>query len=91
MSSTLPLYDKTTGAVVGHLTEPVPVEQLQHGDRVWDEINDEEAVYDGWYHGSHVLDWASEYPLGGFCAGPGSRWRRVVIYPDEPEDLRPKP
>lgn len=87
MSSTLPLYDKTTGAVVGHLTEPVPVEQLQHGDRVWDEINDEEAVFDGFYFGSYTLDWcgATYYRFGGFCAGPGSKWRRVVIYPDDDE------
>lgn len=85
---TVPLFNKDSGEPVGHLSEAVSIKDLKPGDVVWDTLNDEEAVFEGWssYQGCYTLRWPSfGYFDGGFCAwdkdacGQPSMWRRVVM------------
>jgi hypothetical protein len=97
--STIPLVDRRTGAVVGHLSEPVHIRDLKPGDVVWDDLNDEPAVFECWsnWQGCYILYWPSmrrDGRGGEFCAwdkdssGQPHMWRRVVRT-DQPNNTGP--
>lgn len=47
------------------------IKDLKVGDWVWDEINEEPAIFEGWHNGSYVLRWMSDVNAGdhsGWCA-----------------------